>query len=298
MTGASTNRKPIDVRGRNCSLASSLTMSASGWSDAERADAVRAVAVLEAAEQLALGEQHDRHDLQADGEDHERLEDLHPPRLVVDDVGERVRRASCACGTSHRAGRRAPMAESLGDRRPPGRPCPPASRRAAHRRARRAAVGADDDASPSSDAEALGVGGRHLDALARREELQRGGDARPRARPRSSGRCPGAGAPLARRPAAAAARASNGPALGRRAQAAAALALLPAHAAAADRVERQPRVERDGVEELGGGHRAGEHAGVEAEARGELREHPPLGARRRPGGRSPGAGAARGRRGA
>ena len=47
---------------------------------AEGPDAVRAVAALEAPEQLALGEQHDRHELQADGEDHDRLEDLDPPR--------------------------------------------------------------------------------------------------------------------------------------------------------------------------------------------------------------------------
>ena len=71
--GASANSQPIDVRGRNCSLVSSLTMSASGCSDAEGADAVGAVAVLEAAEQLALGEQHERDELQADGEDHDAL---------------------------------------------------------------------------------------------------------------------------------------------------------------------------------------------------------------------------------
>src|SRR6185312_232322 len=56
--------------------------------DPERADAVRAVAVLEAAEDLALGDDHHREDLQADEEDHDRLEDLHPPRLDVGDVGE------------------------------------------------------------------------------------------------------------------------------------------------------------------------------------------------------------------
>ena len=63
-------------------------MSAIGCSSAERADAVGAVAVLEAAEQLALGDQHDGHELEADGEDHERLEDLDPPGLVVADLGE------------------------------------------------------------------------------------------------------------------------------------------------------------------------------------------------------------------
>jgi hypothetical protein len=43
---------------------------------AERPDAVGADAVLEAAEQLALHDEDQRHELQADGEDHERLEDL------------------------------------------------------------------------------------------------------------------------------------------------------------------------------------------------------------------------------
>ena len=54
ISGASAKSQPIDVRGRNCSLVRSLTMSAIGCSDAERADAVGAVAVLEAPEQLAL----------------------------------------------------------------------------------------------------------------------------------------------------------------------------------------------------------------------------------------------------
>ena len=55
---------------------------------AERADAVGAVAVLEAAEDLALGEQHDRDELEHDREDHQRLEELDPPGLVVADLGE------------------------------------------------------------------------------------------------------------------------------------------------------------------------------------------------------------------
>src|SRR5205085_10355330 len=55
---------------------------------AERADAVGAVAALEAPEQLALGQQGDRDEVEDDEEDHQRLDDLHPPRLVVGDVGE------------------------------------------------------------------------------------------------------------------------------------------------------------------------------------------------------------------
>jgi hypothetical protein len=63
-------------------------MSAIGWKRAVGTDAVGAVAVLEAAQQLALGQQNDRHELEDDGEDHQRLEQLDPPRLVVADLGE------------------------------------------------------------------------------------------------------------------------------------------------------------------------------------------------------------------
>jgi hypothetical protein len=52
-------------------------------------DAVGAVAVLEAPHDLALRQQHERDELQDDREDHDRLDDLHPPRLGVGDVGER-----------------------------------------------------------------------------------------------------------------------------------------------------------------------------------------------------------------
>ena len=55
---------------------------------AEGPDAVGPVAVLEAAEQLALGEQHDRDDLHGDREEDDRLDDLDAPRLGVADVGE------------------------------------------------------------------------------------------------------------------------------------------------------------------------------------------------------------------
>ena len=75
--------------GGTAALKTSLPMSAIGLQRAERADAVRAVAVLEAAEHLAVGEQRQRHEVEDDGEDHDRLQDLHPPRLVVADLGER-----------------------------------------------------------------------------------------------------------------------------------------------------------------------------------------------------------------
>ena len=124
------------MRGRKCSLVASLMMSASGCSEAERADAVGAVAVLEAAEQLALGEQHDRHDLQRDANRSRRLEDLDLPGLVVADLGED--RASLAAPTSTRAAvelRRG----ILCDVRPRGRRVPSGDRGAQRaRRMRRA----------------------------------------------------------------------------------------------------------------------------------------------------------------
>ena len=55
----------------------------------ERADAVRAVASLEASEQLALVDGQHRQDRERDHEDHERLDDLDPPRLEVEGVAER-----------------------------------------------------------------------------------------------------------------------------------------------------------------------------------------------------------------
>src|SRR5581483_11903055 len=54
----------------------------------EHADAVGAVAGLEAAEDLALGEQHERHEVEDHQERHQRLEDLDPPLLVVEGVRE------------------------------------------------------------------------------------------------------------------------------------------------------------------------------------------------------------------
>ena len=56
------------------------------------------------------------------------------------------------------------------------------------------------------------------------------------------------------------------------------LALLPAHTAAADLLERQPRVEGHRVEQLLRGHRAAEHVEVEPEAQRQLGDHLPAGA--------------------
>jgi hypothetical protein len=60
-------------------------MSASG---SVRAHAIGAVARLKPPEQLALGDQHHRYELQADGEDDDCLQDLDPPFFVVADRGE------------------------------------------------------------------------------------------------------------------------------------------------------------------------------------------------------------------
>ncbi len=92
-----------------------------GLHQPERPDAVRAVAALEAPEQLALGDQHDGHELEADGEDHDRLDDLDPPGLVVADEREHhpspAPSATVASAPSPAAARHAACAASRGRRR-------------------------------------------------------------------------------------------------------------------------------------------------------------------------------------
>src|SRR4029079_9455440 len=65
-------------------LAQQLADVGDGLEQTVGADAVGAVAGLEAAEQLALGDEDDRDDRQPDGEDDHRLEELDPPLLGVD----------------------------------------------------------------------------------------------------------------------------------------------------------------------------------------------------------------------
>ena len=147
------------------------------------------------------------------------------------------------------------------------------------------------------EAEALGVGGRQLDALARgagtsapgrRSTSGAGPDRAERAQAQARRSAP----PARRRASPPAGRlARPGTRGGARARASA--APLPPIAS-----RRQPGVERHGREELRGGHRAGEDAEVDARGAWRARRGPTTRARRRPGGRSPGAGAARGRRGA
>ena len=150
---------------------------------AERADAVRAVAVLEAAEDLALGEQHDRHELEHDGEDHQRLEQLDPPGLVVADLGEDGDHAPSS--TPAPAGTRTGATETSGAGQPVrrllGRALDEEHRAGRDRRAQprgaahAGAVLRDLDGVAVAHADALGVGRRR----ARRagcgaQELQHG----------------------------------------------------------------------------------------------------------------------------
>ena len=149
-------------------------MSAIGVQHAERADAVGAVAVLEAPEDLALDHQHDRHELQADGEDHERLEDLDPPRLGVADDRRAASAGSgsCAAHLDERAVQA--VGAVLRDRRlqEDG-----ALERAARGCARSPLTLCPSEPtttrSPWAMPRRCGVGGRELDALARVQELQR-----------------------------------------------------------------------------------------------------------------------------
>ena len=271
---------------------------------AERADAVGAVAVLEAAQQLALGDQHDRDDLEADGEDDDRLDDLDPPGLVVGDVARIMAQesfaASSAAGGSTEPEACGPRPAGRRRRCPRGRRCPPGSRRAGATTASTArAAGAD--ASPSRRRRAsrrCGVGGRQLDARCAARGTAAPASARPRGRPRSSGRCRGA-----------AGRSASAAGVGRGGRRRASVVrpggrgarvVGPAHALAADLVERQPGVERAPPRRA-----AGRPCGAGEDAQSRRRgawpssaQDPPARARRRPGGRSPGAGAARGRRGA
>ena len=64
IAGASANIQPIEPLGAELLLEQQLPDVGHRLQRAVRADAVRAVAVLEAAEHLALGEQHDRHELE------------------------------------------------------------------------------------------------------------------------------------------------------------------------------------------------------------------------------------------
>ncbi len=222
---------------------------------AERADAVRAGAALEAAEQLAVHHQRERDHAEADDEDDQRLEDLDPPGLGVADgredgghAGTCVRSLAGVTFTSCGASDSSSVTEFSADASP--RKTVPAGTlpRSATVAVSSAPSVATVTRSPLLEAEAVGVGGRKLQLLARGEELQRGRGLdlgrRPdravacRAAGRRSGSATGVGAADVER------RRRRGGSRARR------VPLLPAHAAPADLLQREACIEGDGFDEL------------------------------------------------
>ena len=134
--------------------------------------------------------------------------------------------------------------------------------------------------SPCADAEPLRVLGRQLGALVRGQELQRrrvldlgrGPDRAERAEAQVAV-ARGAARRVAGPRGGGSARRSHARGGSRRG-----VAVLPAHAAAADLVERQAGVERDRLDELLEGHARGERRRRDAEPRAEVGEDLPLGA--------------------
>ena len=273
-------------------------MSAIGCSQPERPDAVWPVAGLEAAEQLALEDQHDRHELQADREQKDRFDDLDPPLLVVAD--DRVGDVIHAFSTSTVAFRTARCPSPGRDRRRRTR-CRGGRRAHGGGRAQPRAVGRQLDAARRRRRRAAArprVRARPADAATRNlsaGEISTSGEAQI-GRYVPSRRCPLAGVwawPRAG-PGSAAARAPIGgggvslPPIGWPERL---LPRRPANAAAADLVEGQPREARDR-----GGHllehvSARQRLEVEPDAPRRPRPAPPSRPRPRRDGRSPSAGA-------
>ena len=194
-------------------------------------------------------------------EDHDPLDDLDVPGLVVGDVGER--QPAYARGTSP-AG--------------PPRRCPRG------RRCRRAWLAQRDGGvtvcpslpttttSPWKRSRRWASAGAISTCISGRRKC-RAGDTRPRGRSRSSGTSRGAGARWGGcgRGHVAAAPPAEGSALGRAGGGTRpGVAGLPAHAPAADLVERHAGVAGHGFVELRGRHRRGEDAEVDAQRLGEL----------------------------
>ena len=174
----------------------------------ERADAVGPVAALEAPEQLALVDDHERQDPERDAEDHERLDDLDPPRprssrrspSVTRAPPRRARRRLDGSGSTARGSGtistvapRSTFAPSRGDAALEER----GARRdgvAQRDRARDAGAGLVDDEHLVAVAQA--ERGARRRARSRRAGAGAGSAAparpRPRARPRSSGSVPSA----------------------------------------------------------------------------------------------------------
>ena len=128
------------MRGIELLLAEQLQHVGERLQQAVGADAVGAVAVLEAAQQLALEQQDHRHDPEHEREDHDRLDDQHAGRLDEGGVGERQAHALVpdgACSTSTSRARRSTSSVRVVLRGALDQvaPCPALTRRAdAHRR--------------------------------------------------------------------------------------------------------------------------------------------------------------------
>ena len=247
------------------------------------ADAVGAEARLEAAEQLALEQQDQRHDLEHEDEDHDRLDDLDEralePSVHQDatasrradlhgsrrrprrgDRGRRCRPEPCAQRGGRRDGRRRPRTPRP-RRRTPRRGAarrPPRARRAGAVERKRS----DGECSISGPVQSEGADAEHEAVAACRRLLER----------------------LARE-------------LGR-GQRRGGVAVLPAHAVAADLVEREPGVERHGLRDQGRSPSAGRAPRCRRRGARTARRARSSRRARRPDGRSPGARAARARRGA
>ena len=277
MIGASANSQPIDVFGRNCSLVSELEDVGQRLEQAERPDAVGAVAVLEAAEDLALGDEHDRDELQADREQHDRLDDLDVPGLVVVDGGEDAGHASTAAlGLADAGG-----ADHAGDVALEERAVPSgtASRTWTVASIASPPLGATVACMPSKSSRRWASAGDSRTRGRDARNLQRRRRRRPRGRPRSSGTCANCSSDAGRRAARAGGVSSpNGPKSTSLGYGRGGVALLPAHAAPAELVVGDAGVDRDVLCHAGRGHRAGEDAGIGAEALAELRERLPAGA--------------------
>ena len=347
IAGAIANSQPIDVARAELLLEEQLPDVGHRLQDPERADAVRAVAVLEAA-RAACARRAGRSARagRRTAKITQRLEQLDPPRprssrprratlmrraptgsRPVGGIasgaerrhlgGPRRRASACAAaaGAARRPGRRRGATSTSGSveqRWPAPRACPRRGRPS------RRGTAARSRTAPRTRVplEPTSTGRRRRSRAARRR--------RARARPPGCGRrklqrrrdvdllgapqrAEGAEPQRARRRRGAARGGTSSVtgSHGRHLEASRPLALRPAHAAAADLVERQAGVERDRLEQLPRGDRPGGDAEVVAGARGDVGDHLPAGAhaaarrRERPaGGRSRGAGAARGRRGA
>ena len=212
MTGASANRQPIDVPGGTAPWSASLHDVGERLQRGRTGRRGSGRSGSGSARAACARDDHQRQDPEDDGEDHDRLEDLDPPRLVVAERASRssgelglvvvsVRADAVSTGTGTHVSDRLRLGSALA----PSRRCPSSRKTRAGRRSRRAARTVARTASAGrrrattrpavavAQAEALRVGGRQLERAGAGAGTAAPARPRPRARPRSSGRCPGAG---------------------------------------------------------------------------------------------------------